>query len=95
MNRYAEVLRTVVMQIFCEKIVADAEEAGVRNSAAYVSDAAASHTLEEFTYDFFLSRFGLRAAAEHHLRSLVEAVERDYSKVGGLHSWCIQSTHNA
>lgn len=66
------VLRTAVMQIFCEKIAADAEEG--------VSAAAVEQSLEEFTYDFFLSRFGLRAAAEHHLKCLVQAVERDFSK---------------
>ena len=91
-NRYAppmdftpRVLRTIVMQILCEKIAADAEEeaAAAKGSGAGAGSGSLSHaaqTLEEFTYDFFLHRFGLRAAAEHHLHCLVEAVERDFSK---------------
>ena len=36
-----------------------------------LADGAPRESLQEFTYDFFLFRFGLRAAAEHHLQALV------------------------
>ena len=67
-------LRTLVMQIWCEKMVADVEDA--ENSG----EDFTSQSLEECTYDFFLSRFGLRSAAELQLRALVDAIQRDYSK---------------
>jgi len=77
MNFTPKALRIVIMQILCEKVAADvASDAEHGGSGGSGSER---QSLEEFTYDFFLFRFGLRAAAERHLRSLVDAVERDYA----------------
>lgn len=61
-----QALRAVILQLFCEKIMSDAE------------DPLDLQTFEEFTYEFFLHRFGLRAVAAHHLRSLVAATEKSF-----------------
>jgi len=58
----------LVMQIYCEKIAADIHDDSDRFTGR-------RQTLEDFVYDFFLFKFGLKHIAEEHLKGMVTAIE--------------------
>ena len=69
----------MIGQIYASKIFGD-------NDDDFHMPHAPRQTLEQFTYEFFHFKFGLRTYAEAHLRALVETVIEE-AATGKYRTW--------